>query len=109
MAMIYLSVAILGDIVATLALNEARGLTRLAPILICIAGYAVSVTFLSLTLQTIPIQLAYAVWSCSGIVLLAAVRWVWFDQPLGWQGIVGITCIVGGIFMLKMSVDPQTL
>ena len=60
MAMIYLSVAILGDIVATLALNEARGFTRLAPILVCVAGYVVSVTFLSLTLQTIPIQLAYA-------------------------------------------------
>jgi multidrug transporter EmrE-like cation transporter len=108
MAMIYLSVAILGDIVATLALNEARGLTRLAPILICVAGYAVSVTFLSLTLQTIPIQLAYAIWSCSGIVVLATVRWVWFEQPLSWQGILGITFIVGGIFMLKVSVDPQS-
>ena len=108
MAMIYLSVAILGDIVATLALNEARGFTRLAPILICVAGYVVSVNFLSLTLQTIPIQLAYAVWSCSGIVLLATVRWVWFDQPLSWLGIVGITLILGGIVMLKISVDPQT-
>ena len=108
MAMIYLSVAILGDIVATLALNEARGFTRLAPILIWVAGYVVSVTFLSLTLQTIPIQLAYAVWSCSGIVLLATVRWVWFDQPLSWLGIVGITLILGGIVMLKISVDPQT-
>ena len=108
MAMIYLSVAILGDIVATLALNEARGFTRLAPILVCVAGYVVSVTFLSLTLQTIPIQLAYAVWCCSGIVLLATVRWVWFDQPLSWLGIAGITLILGGIFMLKMSVDPQT-
>lgn len=108
MAIIYLMLAILGDIVATLALNEVRGLSRLAPIVVCIAGYAVSVTFLSLTLQTIPIQLAYAVWSCSGIVLLATVRWVWFDQPLGWHGIFGITCIVGGILMLKLSVDPQT-
>jgi multidrug transporter EmrE-like cation transporter len=107
MAMIYLSVAILGDIVATLALNEARGLTKLAPILICIAGYIVSVTFLSLTLQTVPIQLAYAVWSCSGIVVLATVRWVWFDHPLSWQGLLGITLIIGGIFMLKMSFDPQ--
>ena len=108
MAMIYLSVAILGDIVATLALNEARGFTRLAPILVCVAGYVVSVTFLSLTLQTIPIQLAYAVWSCSGIVLLATVRWVWFDQPLSWQGMLGISLILGGIFMLKISIDPQT-
>jgi multidrug transporter EmrE-like cation transporter len=107
MAMLYLSVAILGDIVATLALNEARGFTRLAPILICIAGYAVSVTFLSLTLQTIPIQLAYAVWSCSGIIMLATVRWVWFDNPLSWHGVLGVALIVAGIFMLKLSVDLQ--
>ena len=107
MAMVYLCIAIAADIVATLALNEARGLTRMAPIFVCIGGYAVSVTCLSLTLQTIPIQLAYAVWSCSGIVLLATCRWLWFDQPLGWQGVLGISLIVGGIVMLRLSFDIQ--
>ena len=108
MAMFYLSVAIVADIIATLALNEARGFTRLAPLLISIAGYGVSVTFLSLTLQSIPVQLAYAVWSCSGIIVLATVRWFWFGQPLSWIGVLGISLIIGGILLLKLSLDPQT-
>jgi len=68
----------------------------------------VSVTFLSLTLQSIPVQLAYAVWSCSGIIVLATVRWFWFDQPLSWLGVLGISLIIGGILLLKLSFDPQT-
>ena len=61
MSWIYLGIAIVAEVIATSALKAADGFTRIAPSLLVVAGYVVAFYFLSLSLKTIPVGLAYAV------------------------------------------------
>jgi small multidrug resistance pump len=57
---------------------------------------------LSLTLRTIPVGVAYAVWSGIGIVLIALAGWVLYDQALDAPALVGMTLIVAGVLVINL-------
>lgn len=63
--------AILAEVIATTALRNSDGLRKLGPTLVMIAGYGISFYLLSLTLKTIPMGVAYAIWSGVGLTLIA--------------------------------------
>ena len=60
---IYLFVAIPSEVIATSALKSSEGFTVPVPSIIVVVGYIAAFYFLSLTLSTIPIGVAYAIWS----------------------------------------------
>ena len=51
---LYLVVAIMLEVVATTALKQTDGFTRLVPSLVSLAGYAIAFYFLSLPLRALP-------------------------------------------------------
>jgi small multidrug resistance pump len=66
-------------------------------------GYgAAAFFFLSLSLRTIPIGIAYAIWSGIGIVAVTAIAWVFLGQRLDTPAIVGILLIVAGVVTMNM-------
>jgi small multidrug resistance pump len=80
---VYLFAAIMSEVVATSALKAAEGFSRFWPSVIVIVGYGLAFYCLSLTVRTIPIGIAYAIWSGVGIVLTlswaccsTASRWI---------------------------------
>ena len=73
MQWIYLAIAIVSEVVATSALKAAEGFTRFVPSVLVVVGYALAFYFLSLTLRTIPLGVAYAVWAGVGVALVALV------------------------------------
>ena len=79
---LYLALAIAFEVVGTSALKASETLTRLVPSLVTLIAYTASFVFLALSLRTIPIGIAYAVWAGLGIVLIALVGWFWFRQTL---------------------------
>src|SRR5688572_9660571 len=79
---IYLMVAILFEVIATTALKQTEGFTRLMPSLVSIGGYALAFYFLSLPLRTMPVGIVYAIWCGAGIIFITAIGWVWFRQAL---------------------------
>ena len=99
---LFLAIAICGEVVATSALKSSQGFTRLVPSLIVVTGYAVAFYFLSLVLRTIPVGIAYAVWSGLGIVLVTAIAWVLHGQKLDAWAFVGIGLIVSGVAVLNL-------
>ncbi|ATE61226.1 SMR family transporter [Thauera sinica] len=99
---LFLSVAIVSEVIATSALKASEGFSRLWPSLIVVAGYAVAFFFLSLTLRTIPVGVAYAVWSGAGVVLIALAAWLIYGQALDLPAIVGIVLIVAGVLVLNL-------
>ncbi|GLK80216.1 DMT family transporter [Methylopila turkensis] len=99
---LYLAAAILCEVFATSAMKTTEGFTRLGPSIITILGYAVAFYFLSLTLRTIPIGVAYAVWSGAGIVLISLVGWLAFGQKLDAPAIAGVGLIVAGVVVLNL-------
>lgn len=98
---IFLSVAIVSEVIATSALKASEGFSRLWPSLIVAAGYMTAFYFLSLTLKTIPIGVAYAIWSGAGVALIALIAWVFFEQALDTPAIIGLLLIVAGVVVLN--------
>ena len=98
---IYLSVAILAEVVATSALKATESFTRLVPSAVAVIGYVVAFYFLSLTVRTIPVGVAYAVWSGAGIALIALIGWVLYGQALDLPAVVGLALIVSGVVVLN--------
>ena len=97
-----LSISIVAEVIATTALKSSDGFTRLWPSVVVIAGYAVAFYFLSLTLKTVPVGVAYAIWSGAGIVLIALIGWVVLKQPLDLPAILGMGLIVAGVAMIQL-------
>ena len=99
---LYLTIAIVSEVVATSALKAASGFTRLGPSLLVVVGYASAFYFLSLTLRTIPLGVAYAIWSGVGVALVTAVAWVFYGQRLDWPAIIGLALIIAGVLVLNL-------
>ncbi|MDX1456868.1 MAG: SMR family transporter [Marinobacter sp.] len=97
-----LGLAIAAEVLATSALKYSAGFTRLVPSLLVVAGYATAFYFLALTLKTIPVGVAYAIWSGAGVVLIALIAWLVFDQRLDWPAVVGMGLIVSGVVVLNV-------
>ncbi len=99
---LYLAVAILFEVIATSALKATDGFTRLGPSLVTLVGYACAFYFLALTLRTMPVGIVYAVWSGAGIVLIAAIGWLWFRQQIDAPGLIGIGLILAGVMVVNL-------
>jgi len=99
---IFLSIAIVSEVIATSALKASDGFSRLWPSLVVAAGYMAAFYFLSLTLKTIPIGVAYAIWSGAGVALIALIAWVFFGQALDTPAVIGLALIVAGVVVLNV-------
>ena len=99
---IFLSVAIISEVVATSALKATEDFTRLWPSVIVLVGYASAFYFLTLTLRTLPIGIAYAIWSGAGVALITLVGWLIYRQTLDMPALVGIALIVAGVVVLNV-------
>ena len=98
---LYLGIAIVAEVIATSALKSADGFTRLVPSLVVLVGYVTAFYFLSLTLKTIPVGLAYAIWSGVGIVLIALIGWLVLEQALDIPALIGIGLIIAGVIVIN--------
>lgn|SRR5690625_1737061 len=102
MPWILLSIAIVAEIIATTLLKMSNGFSKLTPTAFSILGYVVAFYFLSLTLKNIPVGVAYAVWSGVGIVAIAIIGYLFFQQTLNFASIAGIALIILGVVILNL-------
>lgn len=99
---LWLALAIIAEVVATSYLKAAEGFTRLWPSLVVVIGYGLAFWFLSLTLRTIPVGVAYAIWSGAGIVLVTTIAWFAYGQRLDLAGLIGIGLILTGVLVIHL-------
>ncbi len=99
---LFLSIAIVAEVIATTALKSSEGFSRLLPSVVVVVGYLIAFYFLSLTLRSIPVGVAYAVWSGVGLVLIALVGWVLYGQKLDLATLTGMGMIMAGILVINL-------
>ena len=99
---IFLCVAIIAEVIATSALKSSEGFSKPIASVIVVLGFIIAFYCLSLTLKTIPVGIAYAIWSGVGIVLVTIIAWIVFDQKLDVLGIIGIVLIMSGVLVLNL-------
>lgn len=104
---LYLALAIGAEVIATSALKSAAGFTRLLPSIVVVLGYGAAFYFLSLTLKTIPVGVAYAIWSGAGIVLISTAAWLLYGQKLDAAAIIGMGLIVTGVLVIQLLSKTQ--
>ncbi|HEY8162440.1 MAG: DMT family transporter [Methylocystis sp.] len=101
----YLAIAIFSEVAGSSALPAAQGFRNPLPSIAVVAGYGAAFYFLSLTLEAIPLGVAYAVWSGVGLALISLIGWVFYRQSLGTMEIAGMLLIGAGVIVLKMGGD----
>ncbi len=102
MQYLFLAIAIAAEVTGTSFMKLSYGFTRVGPSLVTIGGYAIAFYFLSLTLRTMPTGVAYAIWSGVGIVLIAAIAWVFQGQKLDMAALIGMGLILAGVMVLNL-------
>ena len=102
MGYLYLGIAVAADVIATSALKASDGFTRPLPTVIVALGYGVAFYFLSLVLKTVPVGVAYAIWSGAGIVLIGLIGWLVLKQPLDVPAMLGMGLIIAGVAVIQL-------
>lgn len=103
MAWNYLIGAIILELFATTALKLSDGFTKLWWTLGMAVGYGFAFYLLSLVVKTIPLGIAYAVWS--GIGTLGAVLisiWI-FKADASLLVWIGAALVIGGVVLMNMG------
>jgi small multidrug resistance pump len=101
-AYLTLAIAIGAEVIATSALKTTENFTRIVPSIVVVVGYGVAFYFLSQTLKTMPVGIAYAIWSGLGIVLISVVGWFAFNQKLDLPAILGMALILAGVLVINL-------
>ena len=98
----FLGIAIIFEIIATSALKKSEQFTQIIPSIITIVGYFAAFYFLSFAIRTIPVGIAYAIWSGVGIVLITIIGAVFFKQIPDLPAIIGLALIMIGIVVINV-------
>lgn len=102
MSYVFLGIAIVAEVIATIFLKRSDGFSKSAEATISLLGYGVAFYFLSLTLKTIPTGIAYAIWSGIGIVLIAGIAWAFQGQKLDAPAMAGMGLIIAGVAVMSL-------
>ncbi|ALE96337.1 Methyl viologen resistance protein C [Serratia marcescens] len=98
----YLTMAIVAEVIATTMLKASEGFTRLWPSLLVVLGYGVAFWGLSMVVKSMPLGIVYAIWSGMGIVLVSVAAVFVYQQKLDWPAIVGMGLIIAGVLVINL-------
>ncbi|AEF45721.1 SMR family transporter [Serratia plymuthica] len=99
---IYLTMAIVAEVIATTMLKASEGFTRLWPSLVVVVGYAVAFWGLSMVVKTMPLGIVYAIWSGMGIVLVSIAAVFVYQQKLDLPAVIGMVLIIAGVLVINL-------
>lgn len=103
MAWVFLIVAILTEVTATLALQAAvKGSWKWY--LLVGAGYLIAFSALSFSLaEGMALGVAYGIWTAAGVALTAIFGKVIFKQPFTGLMALGVALIMGGVLLIEVG------
>ncbi|WDH95259.1 multidrug efflux SMR transporter (plasmid) [Paenibacillus urinalis] len=80
-----------------------NGFKRKLPTLGLVVGMGLSFFCLSLALKTIPLGIAYAIWSGIGTALTALVGIILYKESITSSKITGLFLIIVGVVIMKLA------
>ncbi|AHG82791.1 Quaternary ammonium compound-resistance protein qacE [Bibersteinia trehalosi USDA-ARS-USMARC-188] len=98
---IFLAIAVCSEVFGSTMIKLSQGFTKPLPSVGVAIGFALAFYCLSLTLKSIPLGMAYAIWSGVGLVLTAIVGVVVFGEKVDFWGMVSIALILAGVIMMN--------
>lgn len=104
MAWLYLFIAGIFEIFWAVGIKYCDGLKITLPLVLVIISMGISIIFLGLATKTIPMSIAYAVWTGIGIVGVFAYGLLILKDPISSNSIIFVGLILIGIIGLKLGI-----
>ncbi|GHA23806.1 SMR family transporter [Oceanisphaera arctica] len=101
-AYLLLTMAIVAEVIATTALKASHGFSRLGPSLLVVTGYSTAFWLLGLVMNTVPVGIAYAIWSGAGIVLVTLLAVLFYRQIPDLPALLGMGLIIAGVAVIQL-------
>jgi len=103
MAWIYLGAAAIFEVIFALSMKYAEGFTRLGPTLVTVVAVVGGVGFLTLALKSLPVSIAYPIWTAIGTLGTVVFGYLMLGEALTAVKLVSAVAIVAGVAGLKLS------
>lgn len=104
MSWVFLSGAIVAEILGTLSLRASDGFRKkrwILPLTVC---YGLAFFLLALTISHgMPIAVAYGIWSAVGVALIAVLARIIWNEPLTPRMILGLILIMVGVLLVEIG------
>ena len=99
---IFLFLAIIFEVVGTMLLPASQNFARPIPTSILLLSYCASFYLLAIVTQELPLSIVYASWSGIGVFSIALLSYIFYQQTLNWQSVVGLFLIVIGVTIVNI-------
>lgn len=103
MTFVFLGIAIISEVFASSMLKLTEGFTKLWPTVAVALGYGLAFYFLSLSLLSLPLGTAYAIWAGLGTSLTALIGVLLYQEKLNRKKLLGLLAIVSGVILLNLA------
>jgi len=101
-AYVILFLAIAFEVLGTMLLPASQNFTKVLPTSVLLIAYGLSLYFLALVSQKLPLSIVYASWAGLGVFSVAILSYFFYKQPLNWQTIFGLFLIVVGVTIVNI-------
>jgi small multidrug resistance pump len=102
-AAVLLVMAILVEVGATALLPRAQGFTQPGWSAVVLGGYGVSIWLLAIVVRTLPVSMAYAVWSGLGTATVAVIAFFFLGEQMTVLKAASLAMIVIGVVGLNLA------
>ena len=103
MAWAYLAAAAVFEIIFAMSMKYSEGFTRIVPTAITVVGVFGGIGFLTLAMKTLPVSVAYPIWTAVGTLGTVILGFILLDEPLTPTKLVSALAIIGGVAGLKVT------
>ena len=97
-----LFVAIAFEVFGTMLLPASQNFTKALPSIILLISYGISFYLLSILSQRLSLAIIYASWAGMGVFSIALLSYIFYNQTLNWQSIIGLFLIVVGVTIVNV-------
>ncbi|MBC7779211.1 MAG: multidrug efflux SMR transporter [Proteobacteria bacterium] len=103
MEWIYLGLAAVFEVMFAMSMKYSEGFTKLIPTIVTVCGVIGGITFLTLALKTLPVSVAYPIWTAVGTLGTVILGYFLLGESMSVLKIASALAIVAGITGLKIS------
>ena len=99
---LFLIGAIFCEVAGTMLLPVSQNFTKLIPTTLLTIFYLTAFYLLTFVVNKLPIAIVYATWSGLGIFSIAILGYIFFNESLNWQIILGLFLIIAGVTIVNL-------
>ena len=103
MGWIYLILGVIAEVSGATAMKMSQGFTRLIPSILIFIFYGLSLTLATLSLKSIKVGVAYAVWAGLGVAIISLISIFWFKETTSLIKTIAVLMILSGVIILNIS------